>query len=357
MALSQSQRLDRFAAALSAATGLTYAASRKWASAEVGAYNNLGIMDGPGKPHQYATPEEGAAGAAKLINSSPLYAGIRASVASKDTTTELWAIAKSPWHLGPSGLAKAGGVDPYYARIFGLKGTAPSGGSGSTGGAGYGGGSSSGGGGGGSGDSGSSGSTDTTQYSIIDWLTGKAEQGIATDFAKAFIVDAGAVVLGFIFVTIGLVMFLKGTNSPTDAIREVANDTIKATGTVAAAAVDPALAAGVASAGRGAGSRSSNKGRGAPAPNIPVGDAAGMRDSAPAGQSSETPRSRLPVGYYHNRLNRVRVTVVKQKPLNSGIKLVGPGLSSIPMPGAISLPGAVELSAPKKRSRKKVTSA
>lgn len=337
--LTQAQRLDRFAAALSAATGLTYDASRKWASAEVGVNNNLGIMDGPGKPHAYATPEEGAAGAAKLINSSPLYSGIRASVSSHDTHTQLVAIAQSPWHLGPAGLAKAGGTDPYYARIFGIAKSNPAPQSTSSG---YGGGSS---GGGGSSTPPSSSSTfpDTSQYSIADWLTGKAEAGVVTDFAKGLLLDGVALFIGILFVTIGLIMFLKGTSSPTEAIRGVANDAIDTAKTAAAASVSPELAAGVAA-----------KGKDAPRANINVNDAAGMRDSAPAGYSSETPRTRLPQSYYHNRLNRVRVTVVRKEPkgVGSGIKLVGPGSPSIPMPGAISLPGAIELSAPKKRRKK-----
>ena len=118
MTLSQAARLDQFARALAADTGLSYDAAHAWAQAEVGPLNNLGIMNGS-QPASYATPQQGAAAAADLINSSPYYAGIRAS--TKGTTDQqLVAIAQSPWHLGPTGLAKAGGTDPYYARIFGL---------------------------------------------------------------------------------------------------------------------------------------------------------------------------------------------------------------------------------------------
>ena len=117
--LPANQRLDRFAAALSKDTGLTVAASRKWAQAEVGPLNNLGIMAGPGKPAGFATPEAGASAAADLIKSSSYYSGIMKTV-GQSANTQLNAIARSPWHLGPAGLAKAGGVDPYYARIFGL---------------------------------------------------------------------------------------------------------------------------------------------------------------------------------------------------------------------------------------------
>jgi hypothetical protein len=122
--LTQAQRLDRFARALSADTGLTYDASYKWASAEVGPLNNLGVMLGPSTPAGFATPEAGAAAAADVImhrNSyaaESTYSGIRASIASGDTTKQLTAIASSPWHLTPP----AGQLDPYYARVFGLSG-------------------------------------------------------------------------------------------------------------------------------------------------------------------------------------------------------------------------------------------
>ena len=116
--LSQAARLDQFARALAADTGLSYDAAHAWAQAEVGPLNNLGIMQGS-TPASYATPAQGAAAAAQLINSSPYYAGIRAS--TKGTTAQqLVAIAQSPWRLGPTGLKRAGGTDPYYARVFGL---------------------------------------------------------------------------------------------------------------------------------------------------------------------------------------------------------------------------------------------
>lgn len=116
------ERKDKFADELAKRTGLSWNAARAWTQAEVGDSNNLGIMTnvmGQRVPKRFATPEEGAKAAADLINSSPLYAGIRASVGKSDEN-QLRAIASSPWHLGPTGLAKAGGVDSYYSRIFGL---------------------------------------------------------------------------------------------------------------------------------------------------------------------------------------------------------------------------------------------
>jgi hypothetical protein len=116
-----------FARSLSYYTGLSYTAALAWTSAEVGGNNNLGIMDAPGKPHVYGTPAQGAQAAAQLINTSPLYAGIRASV-GKSPQEQMDAIARSPWHLGPTGLKNAGGLDPYYARIFSSFGYVKSGG-------------------------------------------------------------------------------------------------------------------------------------------------------------------------------------------------------------------------------------
>jgi hypothetical protein len=105
-----------FAQALAADTGLSYQAALAWSTAEVGPLNNLGIMNGS-QPASFATPQQGAAAAAQLINTSPYYAGIRAS--TKGTVQDqLLAIAQSPWHLGPSGLAAAGGIDPYYVKVF-----------------------------------------------------------------------------------------------------------------------------------------------------------------------------------------------------------------------------------------------
>lgn len=117
MAITATQ--ERFAQALvKYLPGLNIGVARAWAKAEVGDYNNLGIMDAPGKPHRYATPEEGAKAAADLINSSSNYAGIRSSLSSTNPNIQASAIATSPWHLGKAGLRRVNGIDPYYARIF-----------------------------------------------------------------------------------------------------------------------------------------------------------------------------------------------------------------------------------------------
>lgn len=119
-----------FAQALARETGLSYTASLAWSTAEVGSLNNLGIMSG-GHPVSYPTPSAGAKAAAALIASSSYYAGIRASV-GRSAQAQMDAIARSPWHLGPSGLAAAGGIDPYYVRVFKGFGYVPSSGGGSS---------------------------------------------------------------------------------------------------------------------------------------------------------------------------------------------------------------------------------
>ncbi|MHB8674592.1 MAG: hypothetical protein ACYDAK_13070 [Candidatus Limnocylindrales bacterium] len=107
-----------FAKALQAdLPGLLPSVAAAWTHAEVGANYNLGIMSN-GQPASYRTPAEGAAAAAALIKSAPQYSGIRASLKSTDPNVQAAAIAGSPWHLGANGLAAAGGVDPYYKRIF-----------------------------------------------------------------------------------------------------------------------------------------------------------------------------------------------------------------------------------------------
>lgn len=97
--------------------GLNIDVARAWVQREVGAYNNLGIMDSPGNPHQFATPQQGAKAAADLIKRSNNYAGIRTSLQGTPAQQAL-AIAQSPWRLGPSGLRAQGGTDPYYYKGF-----------------------------------------------------------------------------------------------------------------------------------------------------------------------------------------------------------------------------------------------
>ncbi len=123
-----------FAQTLARLTGLSFTAALAWSAAEVGSNNNLGLMPATsncpvattadGKTYcAYPTPAAGAAAAAQLINSSSMYAGIRAS-AGKSVQEQLNAILHSPWHLG-----RTDGADPYYAGIFKQYGYVPGAGS------------------------------------------------------------------------------------------------------------------------------------------------------------------------------------------------------------------------------------
>lgn len=190
-----------FAQALARETGLTYTASLAWSAAEVGAYNNLGIMSG-GHPVRFPTPAAGAKAAAALIASSSLYAGIRASV-GKSAQAQMDAIARSPWHLGPSGVKAAGGIDPYYVKVFKQFGYVPTGG---------GGGSSGGGGGGGGGSSG------CTQITILVPNPVQIAAGLFP--IPRHLIDTGCFECGPGYVpasvSVGPIQTLQGFTSPQD---------------------------------------------------------------------------------------------------------------------------------------------
>lgn len=106
-----------FVAELHAQTGLDTKVLNAWASAENGVNNNiLGVTSG-GSLMKFSTQKQAADYTANLLKSSNYYSGIIAS-ANQSVAAQAMAIAQSPWHLGPSGLAAQGGTDPYYMRIF-----------------------------------------------------------------------------------------------------------------------------------------------------------------------------------------------------------------------------------------------
>lgn len=151
---------------------------------------------------------------------------------------------------------------------------------------------------------------------IVNFFGGIVENAVLNMLAMA---------LGFIFVIIGLWMFLKNQDNPTDAIRDMANAGLDL-GLAAAAPEYAGAAGGAKGLGRKVGQRRASKAsaRGSGA-GIRVEDA--MRDSAPAGESPETPRVPVPRGYYARRMRDVKVEVIvpERKRLGSGMKLVGPG--------------------------------
>src|ERR1019366_8737144 len=99
--------------------GLLPVVADAWTSAEVGAYNNLGITyysGGKQYAQQFATPQAGAAAAAAQLRALPgYYAPLLASLKSTNPNTQATAIAKSPWNGHGAGNPT---YSPYYSRIF-----------------------------------------------------------------------------------------------------------------------------------------------------------------------------------------------------------------------------------------------
>ena len=108
---------SEFVNRLSALTGLNKDVLNAWASRENGVNNNiLGVTSG-GSLVKYPSQTAAAEATAKLIQTSPNYAGIRASE-GKTSQQQALAIAQSPWRLGGTGIKLAGGTDPYYYAGF-----------------------------------------------------------------------------------------------------------------------------------------------------------------------------------------------------------------------------------------------
>ena len=104
---------------LSAKTGLNKQVLGVWVSMEQGVNNNiLGIRSASGPLMKFPSQTAAADATAKLLQSSSLYAGIRASESGTPAQQAL-AIVKSPWHLGPRGVAlEPNKMDPYYLKGF-----------------------------------------------------------------------------------------------------------------------------------------------------------------------------------------------------------------------------------------------
>jgi hypothetical protein len=112
-------KFDEFINALHAQTGLNVDVIRAWVGMEQGVNNNvLGLTSGsPSKLMTFSSQTAAATATANALKSSNYYTGIINSV-GKNSAVQALAIAQSPWHLGPGGLAKAGGTDPYYFKGF-----------------------------------------------------------------------------------------------------------------------------------------------------------------------------------------------------------------------------------------------
>ena len=102
--------------------GLHFAVARAWVTCEQGLNGNVfGITDDHGRLLTFNTMAAGVKAAADLLKSNPIYKPI-IDVLHQPATVQARAFVRCPWHLGPAGLAKAGGRDPYYARIFASNG-------------------------------------------------------------------------------------------------------------------------------------------------------------------------------------------------------------------------------------------
>lgn len=99
---------------------MRFGVARTWVIAEQGLNNNVfGITNPDGSLKKYPTVRQGVKAMADLIKTSPLYAGIRATLyVGASGNKQATAICRSPWRLGVAGLKRVGGLDPYYARIF-----------------------------------------------------------------------------------------------------------------------------------------------------------------------------------------------------------------------------------------------
>jgi hypothetical protein len=108
VSLTSSQQI--FAERLAKSTGLSPKVTAAWVVAEEGGANSAAAQQrersgnhnwlniGPGR--SYSTPQQGADAAAKLLNSSGYYKGIRAAARTGDPSQQIQAIADSPWDAG-----------------------------------------------------------------------------------------------------------------------------------------------------------------------------------------------------------------------------------------------------------------
>jgi hypothetical protein len=118
MSYSTAQKNVAAAALCHELPGMHSDVARAWVTCEQGANNNVfGLTHADGTLMVFPSITAGVKAAAAHLKADPLYAPIIASLKGS-AQQQAHAIVHSPWHLGPDGLAKTGGIDPYYARIF-----------------------------------------------------------------------------------------------------------------------------------------------------------------------------------------------------------------------------------------------
>lgn len=92
-----------------------------WASAEQGRNNNVfGLGASTAGVPGFASVNAAVLATWSTISNSGTYAQTlaRLKAAGGNVRGAALAIAESPWRLGPSGVKAAGGVDPYYGKVF-----------------------------------------------------------------------------------------------------------------------------------------------------------------------------------------------------------------------------------------------
>jgi hypothetical protein len=105
--------------------GLDLKVARAWVTAEQGEnYNILGLRRNK-KLMTFDSFDEAAAEIAAVISTSRYYRELYRAIVMGSPLEQAWAIVRSPWHLGPTGVKKAGGYDPYYLRVFVSQGVIP----------------------------------------------------------------------------------------------------------------------------------------------------------------------------------------------------------------------------------------
>lgn len=98
--------------------GMHYRVARAWVTAEQGGNNNVfGVTIG-GVLQKYVSLRVGVRAAADRIKTLTMYRPIRDSLKGGTHRQQATAICRSPWRLGPGGLKRVCGQDPYYTRII-----------------------------------------------------------------------------------------------------------------------------------------------------------------------------------------------------------------------------------------------
>lgn len=126
MTYSTAQKNEAARALVRYLPGMHYRVARAWVTAEQGGNNNIFGVTVGGVLQRYSSLDRGARAAATRIKTLAMYRPILVSTRGGTHRQQATAICRSPWRLGPAGLKRVGGQDPYYTRIiFGQLGLTP----------------------------------------------------------------------------------------------------------------------------------------------------------------------------------------------------------------------------------------